>query len=169
VVGALTGFLCAQLEGAQVTLVDIDPAREEVARALGLSFAAPIAAPLDCRTVFHASATADGLATALNIAGDEATIVEMSWYGAGTIAVPLGGAFHSRRLKLISSEVGKVAPSRRSTVTHRQRLQAAVNLLADPRLDVLLAPAIAFGDLPRRLPDVLKPKSGVLCQVIHYS
>ena len=38
-----------------------------------------------------------------NIAADEATIVELSWYGAGTIALPLGGAFHSRRLKIVSS------------------------------------------------------------------
>jgi hypothetical protein len=93
----------------------------------------------------------------------------MSWYGAGTVPVPLGGAFHSRRLKLISSQVGKVAPSRRATIAHRQRLEAAVKLLADPRLDALLARAIAFGDLPHRLPDILKPQSGVLCQVVGYS
>jgi len=54
-------------------------------------------------------------------------------------------------------------------VTHRQRLEAAIQLLADPRVDALLAPAVAFDDLPRRLPDILKPGSGVLCQVIDYS
>ena len=69
------------------------------------------------------------------------------------MAVPLGGAFHSRRLKLISSQVGKVAPSRRATWTHRQRLAAAIELLADPRLDALLAPPVAFDDLPAQLPE----------------
>jgi threonine dehydrogenase-like Zn-dependent dehydrogenase len=168
VVGALTGFLCAGIEGAEVTLVDIDPSRETLAHALGLRFATPASAPRDCDFVFHASASSDGLATALGIAGDEATVIELSWYGAGTVPVPLGGAFHSRRLKLISSQVGKVAASRRATVTHRQRLEAAIKLLADPRLDALLAPVITFGDLPARLPDILKPKSGVLCQLIQY-
>ena len=82
--------------------------------------------------------------------------------------VPLGGAFHSRRLRLISSQVGKVAPSHRATVSHRQRLAQALRLLADPRLDALLAPAIEFGELPARLPDILKPGSGILCPLIRY-
>lgn len=168
VVGALVGFLCAQIEGAAVTLIDIDPSREALARALGLKFATPSSAPADCDFVFHCSATAEGLTTALNIAAEEATVVELSWYGAGTVAVPLGGAFHSRRLKFISSQVGKVAPSRRATFTHRQRLEAAIKLCAHPELDALLAPAIAFGELPARLADILKPRSGVLCQLISY-
>ena len=85
------------------------------------------------------------------------------------MAVPLGGAFHSRRLKLISSQVGKVAPSRRATFSHRQRLEAALKLCADPRLDALLAPAVPFRDLAARLADILKPGSGVLCQLVSYS
>jgi hypothetical protein len=168
VVGALVGFLCARIEDAEVMLIDVDPAREELARALGLKFATPDTAPADCDFVFHSSATAEGLITALNIAGNEATIVELSWYGAGTVAVPLGGAFHSRRLKLISSQVGQVAPSHRAAFTHRQRLEAAIKLTAHPHLDALLAPAIAFGELPARLPDILKPRSGVLCQLVSY-
>jgi len=169
VVGALVGLLCARIEGAEVTLIDIDPARDALARALNLKFATPDAAPVDCDFVFHASAAAAGLATALDIAGDEATIIELSWYGAGTVAVPLGGAFHSRRLKIISSQVGRVAPSDRASFTHRQRLEAAIKLAADPRLDALLAPAVAFGELPDRLPDILKPRSGILCQLVSYS
>ena len=168
VVGALVGFLCARVDGATVTLIDVDPARADLARALRLGFARPGDAPADCDFVFHASATAEGLSTALNIAADEATVIELSWYGAGTVAVPLGGAFHSRRLKIISSQVGKVAPSHRASFTHRQRLEAAIKLTAHPHLDALLAPAISFGDLPGRLADILKPWSGVLCQLISY-
>jgi threonine dehydrogenase-like Zn-dependent dehydrogenase len=168
VVGALTAFLCARVEGAEVTLIDIDPAREELARALGLGFAKPESAPAEFDYVFHTSATAAGLTTALNIARDEATIVELSWYGSGIVSIPLGGAFHSRRLKLLSSQVGMVAPSRRAEFTHRQRLEAAIELTADPRLDALISPAVAFYELPLRLPNILKPQSGVLCQLISY-
>ena len=82
--------------------------------------------------------------------------------------MPLGGAFHSRRLKIISSQVGKVAPSQRNTFTHRQRLEAALQLTAQPHLDALLAPAVPFSELPARLPDILKPGSGVLCQLVSY-
>lgn len=168
VVGALIGCLCGRIAGAEVTLVDVNPARKQIAEAFGVGFATPGHAPRDCDFVFHTSASAAGLATALDLAADEATVLELSWYGAGDVAAPLGGAFHSRRLKLISSQVGKVAPSRRASVTHRQRLAAALELLADDRLDVLLAPPVMFDDLPAELPKILAPGSGVLCQRIDY-
>jgi hypothetical protein len=168
VVGALMAWLCGGLPGAQVTLVDINPARTALAAALGVGFAAPDAAPRDCDLVVHASGSPFGLATALGLAGNEATVLEMSWYGAGEVPAPLGAAFHSRRLKLVSSQVGQVAPSHRPRWTHRRRLAAALDLLADARLDALLAPAIAFADLPARLAKILAPDSGVLCQLIDY-
>lgn len=168
VVGALVGYLCARLPGAEVTLVDINPARAELARALGADFALADAAPRDCDLVFHASGSGNGLTTALALAGDEARIVELSWYGAGDVSVALGGAFHSRRLTLLSSQVGRVAPSHRARWSHSRRLAAAINLLADARLDALIAPAIAFTELPARLPQLLAPGSGVLCQRIDY-
>jgi hypothetical protein len=168
VVGALVGYLCGQVPGAQVTLVDINPARAELAHSLGMKFAVPEAAPVDCDLVFHVSGTAEGLATALRLAAFEATVIEVSWYGDALVPVPLGGAFHSRRLKLVSSQVGHVAPSHRADWTHGHRLAAAVEMLSDARLDALLAPAIAFSELPARLPDILSPKSGVLCQLVAY-
>jgi hypothetical protein len=64
--------------------------------------------------------------------------------------------------------VGRSAPSPRPRWTHGRRLAAALGLLADARLDALLAPAVAFEDLPRRLPDILDASSGVLCQLIAY-
>lgn len=168
VVGALVAYLCGKLPGADVTLIDIDSSRRTLAEAFGVRFAEPSDAPQDCDVVFHASASAAGLASAIEAAGTEATVVEMSWYGAGQVSLPLGGAFHSRRLRLISSQVGQVSPSRRSRWTHQRRLAAALALLADPKLDVLLAPAIGFDELPAKLPGILAPGSGVLCQVINY-
>ena len=168
VVGALVAWLCGSLTGAEVTLIDIDPARETLARALGVRFAAPDDAPADCDVVFHVSASAPGLTTALQIAGVEATVVELSWYGTDSIPTPLGGAFHSRRLKLVSSQVGQVAPSHRPRWTYRRRLEKALSLLADPRLDVLLAPAIDFHDLPAQLSAILTASGGAPCPVIRY-
>ena len=168
VVGALVAFLCRRLAGAEVTLVDINPARAELAETLGVNFAVPGAAPADCDFVVHASGTAGGLATALTLAAFEATVLELSWYGDAQVPVPLGGAFHSRRLRLVSSQVGHVAPSHRADWTHHRRLAEAVALLADDRLDALLAPVVAFRDLPARLPDILDTKSGILCPLIGY-
>jgi hypothetical protein len=167
VLGLLVARLCARMPGTEVTVIDVVPERAELAQALGASFAAPEAAAAGCDLVFHASATAAGLATALRLAGDEATIVELSWYGAGEVAVPLGEDFHSRRLKLVSSQVGRVAPSHRARWPHGRRLAAALGLLADPVLDRLLAPAMAFDDLPARLPDIFA-SSDARCPLIRY-
>jgi NADPH:quinone reductase-like Zn-dependent oxidoreductase len=169
VVGSLVAYLCGRLPGANVTLVDINPARAELAAALGVNFAVPGRAERDCDLVVHASGSPDGLGTALELAGDEATVLEMSWYGTGAVTALLGGPFHSRRLRLVSSQVGSIASSHRPRWSHNRRLCAAVGLLADPRLDVLLAPAVAFNDLPKRLPEILAPASATLCQPIAYS
>jgi hypothetical protein len=168
VVGALVGYLCGRLPEAEVTLVDINPARAELAERLGVRFAVPESASEDCDLVVHASGRGAGLATALRLAGEEATVLEMSWYGTGEVPVALGGAFHSRRLRLVSSQVGRVAPSHRARWSHGRRLATALALLADSRLDSLLAPAIDFADLPVRLPAILEPDSGTLCQLIVY-
>ena len=168
-IGSLVAFLCGQTAGAEVTVIDINPARAETVHRLGVRFAKPGEAPADCDLVFHASATASGLTTALNCCGDEAILLDLSWYGDGPVAVPLGGAFHSRRLRLISSQVGQVAPSRRARWTRSRRLAAAMTLLMDDRLDALIAPAVAFHDLPARLNAILNSRSGPLCQLISYS
>jgi threonine dehydrogenase-like Zn-dependent dehydrogenase len=169
VVGALMAFALKRLVPvADVTLVDVNPSRAELAKAIGVLFSAPDAAPIDCDLVVHTSATAAGLATALNLAADEGTILELSWYGAGTVPVPLGGAFHSRRLRLVSSQVGKVAPSHRKDWTPRARLELALKLTDAPELEALMEPAVAFHDLPARIPEILAPLSGTLCQRIDY-
>ena len=70
-----------------VTAVDVDAARAAAGRsrwARGLR--APEQAPGDADIVFHASATRGGLDTAINCAGFEGTIVEMSWYGDKPVA-----------------------------------------------------------------------------------
>jgi threonine dehydrogenase-like Zn-dependent dehydrogenase len=168
VVGSLVAWLCGRIPGTHVTLVDIEASRTNLARALGIGFATPEAAPGDCDLVVHASGTEAGLTTALGLAGDEATVLELSWYGTREIKVPLGGSFHSRRLKLVSSQVGRVAPSHRPRWTFRRRIGAALDLLADPALDALLAPAVEFHALPSHLGDILAPESGVLCQLVTY-
>lgn len=168
VIGLLVSYLAGRLPGADVTLVDLQPARRATAAALGLNFALPADAPGDCDVVFHASGVGSGLNTAIDCAGDEATIVEMSWYGAGQIPVALGGAFHSRRLRLLASQVGKVAPNQRARWSYRRRLAKALELLGDDRLDVLLETPIPAADVPPILADILKPGGGVLCQPIAY-
>jgi threonine dehydrogenase-like Zn-dependent dehydrogenase len=167
VVGALTGWLCARLPGAEVTLVDLSPDRAKLAAVLGCRFALPEAAPEDCDLVVHTSATGAGLSTALAAAGLEATVVEASWYGDRPPTVGLGGGFHSRRLRLISSQVGLVPTARRARWSNRRRLEAALALLADPALDALISGETWFPDLPGRYGAILEAPD-TLCHRVFY-
>jgi len=169
VIGILTAYLCARTEGISATLIDADPGRASIAKTLGIPFALPgQMKDGSCDVVFHASGRAEGLATALGFAAFEGTIVELSWYGADLVPVPLGGAFHSQRLTLRASQVGSVAQPKRGQVSMRQRLEQALALCADPRLDVLVAEETKFDDIPARLSDILG-KPGALCHLIRYS
>jgi threonine dehydrogenase-like Zn-dependent dehydrogenase len=168
VVGCLIAYLCAGLKGANVTLVDINPERASVASALGVQFALPQNAPTECDVVFHCSASAAGLATAIGAAGEEAQVLELSWYGSREISLFLGGAFHTRQIRLQSSQVGHISATRRPRWTHRRRLQAAMGMLIDERLDVLLTHSVDFEDLPHQLPNLLGSKSQALCSLIRY-
>jgi NADPH:quinone reductase-like Zn-dependent oxidoreductase len=168
VAGCLLAYLCARLPGTEVTLIDLNPDRRATAAALGVGFATPGGAiSTGCDLVFHASASAAGLELALSLAGFEGTVVEMSWYGTQPVAVGLGGAFHSQRLTLLSSQVGSVSPARRARWDHSRRLAKALSLCADPRLDVLVADETPFPDIPARLPDILGAP-GALCHRIRY-
>jgi threonine dehydrogenase-like Zn-dependent dehydrogenase len=166
VVGLLLTSLAARLPGAVVTTVDPDAHRKPIVQALGGHYARQ--APGDADIVFHASATAAGLNAAINCAGFEATIVEMSWYGDKPVTVDLGGAFHSRRLKVVSSQVGHIATSRRQRWDYGRRREAALGLLAAPELDLLVAEEIAFEDAPKAMPAILADGALGLAPVIRY-
>lgn len=168
VVGCLVAALAARMPGTRVQLVDVDARRAAVAARLGCDFALPDQARADVDLVVHASGHPDGLGLALTLAGFEATVLEMSWYGTRPVTVPLGEAFHARRLTIRSSQVGAVSDARRARWSHRQRMALALDLLGDPVFDVLLTGTSPFDTLPDTLARLSQAPDGALCHVITY-
>jgi NADPH:quinone reductase-like Zn-dependent oxidoreductase len=169
VVGVLVAALAARIPGTQVQLIDTDAKKETTARVLDVPFAAPEDAVGDCDLVVHATGRGTGLGTAIGLAGFEATVLELSWYGAGDVPAPLGGAFHSQRLTLQSSQVGAVSPARRARRTHRQRLAQALDLLRDPMFGHLVSGESRFDELPETMQTLANdPPAGTLCHRIAY-
>lgn len=168
-VGCSVAALLARFPGVRVQLVDADPDRAKVADALGVGFASPADALDGLDLVVHASATEAGLARSLELLRPEGTVVELSWYGDGRVAVPLGEAFHSRRLTLRGSQVGTVSPARAGTRTYADRLALALDLLADPALDALVTGESAFAELPDVMPGLASGEIPALCHRIRYA
>jgi threonine dehydrogenase-like Zn-dependent dehydrogenase len=167
-VGCCVAAIAARLPGATVQLVDVDASRAAVASALGVEFAAPDQAAGDRDLVVHASATAAGLQRSLELLAPEGTVVELSWYGDREIGLSLGGSFHSGRLTIRASQVGRVAPARRSSRTHADRLALALDLLRDPVFDALLAGESTFDQLPEVLATMAAGTDPGLTHLINY-
>ena len=168
VVGLLVAW-CLQQTGVEVELVDINPARSEVAARLGLHLVGPEDASENRSLVVHASGAEAGLRRALEITAAEGTILELSWYGDRLVSVPLGAHFHAKRLTIRSSQVGTVSPGAPAGTTHRLRMRDTLNLLAQhPELGALITAESAFEDLPSTMVRVTSPESNVLCHRIRY-
>ena len=150
-VGCLVAYLASRIAGCTVQLIDINDQRATIADSLGVNFAQPSEAQGDQDLVIHSSATEQGLNTALELAGFEATILELSWFGNRNPSISLGGAFHSRRLQIKSSQVGSIATSQRVRWNYQRRLQLALSQLTDPALDVLISGESPFSQLPETL------------------
>jgi len=167
-VGCGVAALLSRFPGVRVQLVDTDPARSAVAAALGVEFAFPAHADGGRDLVVHASATAAGLQRSLELLSPEGTVIELSWYGDRPVSLSLGGAFHSGRLAIRGSQVGTVAPARRSSRTFHDRLALALDLLRDPVYDALLTGESRFAELPSVLARLASGDLPALCQLITY-
>ncbi|MZE80024.1 zinc-dependent alcohol dehydrogenase [Streptomyces xinghaiensis] len=167
-VGCSVAALLARFPGVRVQLVDADSSRAAVAEALGTGFALPGDALGDCDLVVHASASEAGLARALELLAPEGTVLELSWYGDRRVALPLGEAFHSRRLTVRASQVGTVSPARASRRGYADRLALSLGLLADPALDALVSGECAFEELPATLARIASGELPGLCHRVRY-
>ncbi|MFH5820970.1 zinc-binding alcohol dehydrogenase [Georgenia sp. AZ-5] len=166
-VGGAVAALLRTFPLERLELVDVNPARAALAEALGVTFRAPQEAADGCDLVIHCSASEEGLARGLELLGEEGELVEMSWYGTRAPRVPLGGAFHARRLTVRASQVGAVAAARRARRTTADRLAVSLRQLADPAFDAFLTGRSAFADLPATMA-ALADDPAALCQVVQY-
>ena len=168
VLGCSVARLAARVPGTTVTLVDVDPTRAPVAAALEVDFASPEEVDDGYDLVVHTSATSAGLQRSLDLLAAEGTVLELSWYGDEPTTVSLGGSFHSGRLSLRASQVGRVAPARRASRTTSQRLALAVGLLRDEAFDCLLTGESAFESLPEVMPRLVSRELPALCHGVTY-
>lgn len=168
VVGSLVAWLCSRMPGSEVQLVDPDPSRADMASGLGLDFSTAPPSSADADLVVHASGNPQGLADALTAAGQEATVLELSWFGDRSVTLPLGESFHDRRLTIRSSQVGRIPPYRTPRWTHARRMALALDLLRADELDALITGESDFDELPSVMARLAADGAGTLCHRIRY-
>jgi hypothetical protein len=93
----------------------------------------------------------------------------MSWYGDRLVPLPLGEAFHAKRLQLRSSQVGHVATAQRARWDHARRLQLALRLLAEGDApEALFSGEDEFAALPQVMARLATAPGATLCHRIRY-
>jgi 2-desacetyl-2-hydroxyethyl bacteriochlorophyllide A dehydrogenase len=159
VVGLLVTRLLT-ISGVSVLAVEPVPKRRELALKMdaAAAFGADdvrerVLAATDGRgadVAVEASGSGAALAAAVGCVAVEGTVVAASWYGREPVALPLGGHFHRGRVRIRSSQVGRVAPELSARWGAGRRRGAVVSLLRDPRvpLDSLVSHRIPFGRAP---------------------
>jgi threonine dehydrogenase-like Zn-dependent dehydrogenase len=167
-VGCCVARLLARFPCTDVELVDTDRSRADVAARLGVPFVAPEDAAGERDLVVHASATAAGLRLSLGLLRAEGTVLELSWYGDREVTLPLGSAFHPRRLTIRGSQVGTVAPARQGSRTARDRRALALEALRDPAFDALLTGSSSLDELPAVMARLADGRLQALCHTITY-
>ena len=167
-VGCCVARLLSRFPAVEVTLVDVDAGRADVAAALGAHFALPADALGDCDLVVHASATSAGLQRSLDLLAPEGAVIELSWYGDAEVRLSLGGAFHSGRLGIRASQVGTVSPARSGRRTTADRLALALELLRDPAFDAIITGRSPFEELPSVMARLAAGSLPALCHTITY-
>ena len=167
-VGCLVAWLATRIAGTAVELIDINPDRSAIASALGARYATPDTATRNADVVIHVSGSPDGLALAVELAGQESRIIEMSWFGDQPVPLALGGPFHARRLAIVSSQVGTIPPPQRPRWDHRRRMNLALSLLADPVLEHLITGETPFEHLPDVMQSLASGPGHPLCHRVAY-
>jgi len=179
-IGCAIARVARGIPGIGVTLIDVDPAKERLARALGADFMLAPTPPQpepeiqtqpqpEADVVIEASGSGAGLELALRLAPTDGEVIVASWYGSRPVPITLGADFHSRRLTIRSSQVGAVSSRRRSTRTTRDRLGVALRLLEDPAFDLLLGGTSSWRQLPEVTAALAAGTAGELCHTIDWS
>ena len=168
VVGCLIAYLTSKIPGTNVTLIDKNPQRKKISQLFGLKFAQSSHSISNQDLVYHVSGNPKGLTTAIEIAGNESNIIELSWYGTTESKINLGGAFHSKRLKIISSQVGQITPQRCPRWTTSRRLGTSIELLNDSKLDKLVNHVLPYQKIEKEISKILTPENDIICPAIKY-
>lgn len=159
VVGSLAAQLLKLAGACRVLVVDPVENRRRLALDAGADGAFEPGEDLEARiraatggrgadVAVEASGSGAALAVAIGCVGEEGTVIVASWYGAKPVPLPLGGNFHRGRVKIRSSQVGRMNPELGPRWDRRRRTGLVLDLLPRMRLLELITHRIPFGSAP---------------------
>jgi 2-desacetyl-2-hydroxyethyl bacteriochlorophyllide A dehydrogenase len=147
VVGLLITQLLRRTGVSQIVVVDPILRRRELALRLGADLAlgqGEATAGSEFDLAIEVSGNAAALDQALSSVAFGSTVVVCSWYGTKPVALTLGGPFHRRRLRIVSSQVGTIEASLQPRWSRERRLGLACDLVSELQLIPLISQCLPF-------------------------
>ena len=141
-VGLLITQLMRRTGVGQITVVDPVPRRRDLARRVGADEALVSGDALDGAdfdVAIEASGHPAALDPALRSVAFGGTVIVCSWYGTQPVPVTLGGPFHRRRLRIVSSQVSTIDSGLQPRWSRQRRLEVARDLLPELELGSLIS------------------------------
>jgi threonine dehydrogenase-like Zn-dependent dehydrogenase len=157
VVGTLAAALVKDA-GARVLGVDPLPWKREAAAGFGVESIPPeeVQAAVAERTdgrgadlVIEASGNPTALRESLSLLAHEGTVLVCSWFGNKSVPLPLGGAFHRRRLTIRSSQVSTIPSRLQPEWSKKRRREAVIQLMRALPLDALATHTFPIAEAQR--------------------
>lgn len=87
----------------------------------------------------EASGSANALQSCVDAAAFGGTVVVASWYGTRDVTLALGGAFHRRRLRLVSTQVSTLDPALSPRWSRERRTDLVRTVLTEFALEDLIS------------------------------
>src|SRR5215467_6825265 len=168
VLGLLTGLLL-QRSGWRPLIAEPQAWRRAIASSLGVNTVAPEElVKEEVPLVIDASGNPDAPAMALDLLAHEGTLLVASWFGIKPVVLPLGGAFHRRRLSIRSTQVSTVPARLSGTWSRSRRRRETVELMAELPLAQLCTHVFAFGHAAEAFRAVDQGIPGLMHAVLDY-
>src|SRR6202034_985378 len=168
VLGLLTGLLL-QRSGWRPLIAEPQAWRRAMASSLGAAAAAPEELVKEkVPLVIDASGNPDAPAMALNLLAHEGTLLIASWFGAKAVVLPLGGAFHRRRLIIRSTQVSTVPARLSGTWSRSRRRRETVERLSELPLAELCTHVFDFSAAAEAFQAVDEGIPGLMHAVLDY-
>jgi threonine dehydrogenase-like Zn-dependent dehydrogenase len=184
VVGLLTTALLAKFPLAVLLTLDNFAMRREASRRLGarmvldpaasdhlqkaVACLQPGASEGSADLVYELSGDPAAINAAIAVAGFDGRIVIGSWYGRQQAALELGGRFHRKRIRLISSQVSTVTPALSARWSKHRRFDVAWEMIRHIRPSELITQQIAFIRAKEAFELIAKKPAATIQVVLEY-
>ena len=175
-VGILTGALLHRA-GATVLAADPLPWRRATAQSFSLSTLDPtelkshvaeLSEGRGASLVVEVSGHPAALSEALELMAHEGMVLVASWFGTKPVTLPLGGAFHRRRLTLRSTQVSTIPARLASEWTKERRLKTTLTLMKELPLERLATHEFQLSEVSAAFRSVDSSTNGLIHAAINY-